>query len=216
MVMCGLGIDGVADRAWLCATDGHRLIRMPIAGTVPGDIATVLSAEEIDKAIKRAEAGDVRGTGTEGALLIVLPWIKRPEHDMAFPPTGQVVPTGASRGTGEIPWFAPTYLASAAKVGETFVKITGYNSGSLTMGIAHMGGSLDPFRLDVNLRGETIAQIVIMPMRADACEVPATHRASAPPREMTQDERDAVAGAPDTTVKRAPEPTVSATVAEAA
>ena len=68
----GLGIDGTGEAAWLCATDGIRLIRMPIAGTVPPGVATCLSAEEIGKAIKRAEAGDVRGTGESGATLIVI------------------------------------------------------------------------------------------------------------------------------------------------
>lgn len=177
VMMCGLGIDGTGDSAWLCATDGHRLIRMPIAGKVPDGIGTVITKDEIDRAIARADAKDVIAHGETGAPLIVLPWCK--ESDWAFPPTGQVVPVGNERGEGETPWFNPAYMAQAFKIGETFCKLT-KETLAISMGVTHTGGGLDPIRIDVNARNVCIAQVVVMPFRADACKLPATHRPKGP------------------------------------
>lgn len=190
VMMCGLGIDGTGDSAWLCATDGHRLIRMPIKGTVPAGIGNVITKDEIDRAIARADAKDVIAHGETGAPLIVLPWCK--ESEIRFVPTSHVVPVGEQRGEGEAPWFNPAYLAAAFKIGETFVKLT-RESLAISMGVTHMGAGLDPIRVDVNARGSCIAQIVVMPFRADPCKLPATHTGAVPYVEMTQDQRDAVA-----------------------
>lgn len=175
LVMCGLGIDGEGESAWLCATDGCRLVRMPIAGSVPADIGNVLATDEIERAINRAEAGDVVGRGTDGAILIVIPWLKREEHTPRYLPTNQVVPRDNSRGEGEAPHFDPGYLVDAAKVGETFRKAARLAHASMGMTVGHMGGALDPLRFDLNYVGEIIAQIVIMPMRVNAGKLPATH-----------------------------------------
>lgn len=172
--MCGLGIDGTGESAWLCATDGHRLIRMPIAGKVPDGIGTVITKDEIDRAIARADAKDVIAMGETGAPLIVLPWCK--ESDFRFPPTGQVVPTGNARGKdgNPTPWFSPAYMAGAFKIGETFAKLTRTQT-MISMGVTYTGGDLDPIRIDVNAQCACIAQIVVMPFRADACALPETH-----------------------------------------
>lgn len=202
--LVGLGIDGGGDSAWLCATDGCRLVRMPIAGTVPDGIGNVITKDEIERAIARADAKDVIAHGETGAPLIVLPWVN--ESSWSFPPTGQVVPVGNERGKGETPWFNPAYMAGAFKIGETFCKLT-KETLAISMGVTHTGGDLDPIRIDVNARNVCIAQVVIMPMRADACALPETHRGVEEYVAMTQDQRDSAAttiAAPKVKRTRAP------------
>lgn len=193
----GIGLDGEGDRAWLCATDGCRLIRMPIRGVVPSGIrSTVWPEREIVLAEARMIAGEVVGEGAEGAPMMVLPWI---ETEVKFPPAAQVVPRDG-RGT-EVQSIEPSYLAEACKHADAFIRtVRGSGHSGVTFG--SIGTSdLDPMRLDINVKGVIVAQIVIMPRRDDAARLPETHRA----------DRKVGADAPETT--EATVETTEATVA---
>jgi hypothetical protein len=172
--LCGLGIDGSGESAWLCATDGHRALRMPIRGEVPAGVSSLFPVAEVNAAILRAKAGDVKGHGDGGATLIVLPWLKATE--VRFVPMSQVFPTETTRGKGDLPWVNPHYLADAARVGETFAKATRTET-MIAMRMGALGDKFDPTRFDLlGENGEIVAQIVIMPMRVEHADLPKTHR----------------------------------------
>lgn len=170
--LCGVGLDvnGSRDSAWLVATDGHRLIRMPITGTIPDGIGRIVWPEkEVNAALARMI--DVFSHGEEGAPLLVLPWIKS-DHECL--PVQQVIPPD---GLGsEIAWFNPQFLADACKVGHDFAKATKTET-MLSIAAVSLGRSaLDPMRYVIAFGEATLAEIVVMPMRGPTeAKLPKTH-----------------------------------------
>ena len=84
------------------------------------------------------------------------------------------------------------------------------------MTLGHTGADLDPVRFDLNLRGEIIAEIVIMPLRADVGALPVTHRAGAPFDDGEATETETATEEPKVKRERKPRKVKSATVDETA
>lgn len=173
VALMGVGLDASRGAAWLCATDGHRLIRIPIRGEIPSGVKPrcMWVEREVRSALDRMKAGDVVGVGDGGAPMLVLPWIDSP-YD--FVPTDQVMPSAKLGTTRQ--HFNPEYLADAMKVGESFQRAI-KTSASVTF--ATVGTSeLDPVRADVVVGGAIVAQIVVMPMRDVSGSLPSWHGAN--------------------------------------
>jgi len=157
-MLCGLGIGVANGQPYLCATDGHRLVRVPIAGSgLPCRINAVWSADKVTRAIRLAK---VDGTPT-----VTLAW-SDVESGAMFPPVDQVVPQPKIDGDAKPCAVNPAYLTDAGRIGAALAKLTD-DDGNVVAVIRTLSGALEPMRIDILRSGYTLATLVIMPMRAD-------------------------------------------------
>ncbi len=177
--LSGVGVDIPAqrDQAWLVATDGHRAMRIPITGTIPGSVASNWSDSELAQAELRAKLHDVEGKTASGAQLLVLPWIE----GSRMAPVDQVMPTEVALegvNTDAMNWN-PAYVADVGKAADILGKAC---RATMVMRIGALPTALSPTRFDIvagisehgNL---VIAQIAVMPMRAGKVALPERHAA---------------------------------------
>ncbi len=179
VVMSGVGVDipHERDQAWLCATDGHRAMRVPIIGTIPGTVRPAWNPVELAQAKLRAELHDVEGRSESGAVLHVLPWIGG-----EFISISRVIPQDHDkpqrRANLTLTWD-PTYLGDVTRAAEIFGKACKRTS-VVTVG-AMPEHELSPIRWDVVVwtgkeTSVVLAQVAIMPMRdSGTATLPKSH-----------------------------------------
>lgn len=144
-------------RQWLCATDGHTLMRAPISGSLPAGEARARCYWTRGHVAMSVKLAKVQGQD------LILAWDAVEATGTAcYPEVSQVVPSpGVSAAA--VCALNPAYLVRAAKVGEVLNR----GGAGCTVVVRSLVGRLDPVRFDlVADEDTTIAEIVVMPMRA--------------------------------------------------
>ena len=158
----GIGIDvDPAGVAWIMATDGYTLARARLGSTPPG----VKGTRELAGRSWQREYVDAQLAAAKSskATHVTLAW-DAVHHSTTTPPGHAVIPTYGVNADAAAA-IDGRYLARVGMVGQKLAQAD--DGGCASVVLRSYSGAYDPLRWDVVIRGATIVEVIVMPMRVE-------------------------------------------------